>query len=55
MRSTTPFQVSALFGEFFRGRLSRRQLLARSAQLGLAAPVAAAFLGEAAPRARLKR
>ncbi|HEU0114398.1 MAG TPA: ABC transporter substrate-binding protein, partial [Thermomicrobiales bacterium] len=49
MRATTPFQVSALFGEFFRGRVSRRQLLVRSAQLGLAAPAVAALLNERAP------
>jgi peptide/nickel transport system substrate-binding protein len=51
MRSTTPFQVSALFGEFFRGRVSRRQLLVRSAQLGLAAPAVAALLDARAPLA----
>jgi hypothetical protein len=46
-----PVPGPALFGEFFRGRLSRRQLLVHSAQLGLAALAVAALLGEAAPQA----
>ena len=51
MRSTDSSQMLALFGEFFRGRLSRRELMARGAQLGLSATALAALLGTAGPAA----